>query len=73
VRVRALRHPDRRSSSRACHGDYHQVTDEPQYINYPKLRAVTTLIGDVARQVGDLPHRVAVDGPRPDPKAQCRQ
>jgi hypothetical protein len=55
------------------HGDYHQVTDEPQYIDYAKLRAVTTLIGDVARRVGDLPHRVAVDGPKPDPRAQCRQ
>ncbi|CAN5704245.1 hypothetical protein BH23GEM9_BH23GEM9_16980 [soil metagenome] len=55
------------------HGDYHQVTDEPQYIGYTKLRAVTNLIHDVAKQVGDLPHRVAVDGPRPDPTGQCRQ
>jgi hypothetical protein len=55
------------------HGDYHQVTDEPQYIDYAKLRAVTALVHDVARHVGDLPHRVLVDGPKPDPKGQCRQ
>jgi hypothetical protein len=55
------------------HGDYHQVTDEPQYIDYAKLRAVTNLIHDVAAHTANLGHRVAVDGPKPDPKGQCRQ
>jgi hypothetical protein len=55
------------------HGDYHQVTDEPQYIDCTKLKNVTQLIHDVAVRVGNLPHRVRVDGPKPDPKGQCRQ
>jgi hypothetical protein len=55
------------------HGDYHQVTDEPQYIDYAKLRNVTQLIHDVGKNVANLAARPAVDGPRPDPKGQCRQ
>ena len=55
------------------HRDYHQVTDEPQYIAYPKYAAVTQLIHDVALQVANLDHRVVVDGPKPDPRGQCRQ
>jgi hypothetical protein len=55
------------------HGDYHEVTDEPQYIDYTKLRNVTELIHDVAKQVADMPQRPVVDGPKPDPKGQCRQ
>jgi hypothetical protein len=55
------------------HGDYHQVTDEPQYIDYSKLMNVTQLIHDIALRVGNLDHRPVVDGPRPDPKGQCRQ
>jgi hypothetical protein len=55
------------------HGDYHQVTDEPQYIDYTKLFKVTTLIHDVARTVADMPTRPVVDGPKPDPNGQCRQ
>jgi Zn-dependent M28 family amino/carboxypeptidase len=55
------------------HADYHQVTDEPQYIDYTKLFNVTTLIHDVVKNVADLPQRPVVDGPKPDPKGQCRQ
>jgi hypothetical protein len=55
------------------HGDYHQVTDEPQYIDYTKLRNVTQLIHDVGKTVANLAERPVVDGPRPDPKGQCRQ
>lgn len=55
------------------HIDYHQVTDEPQYINYPHLARVTSFLSEVAARVGDLDHRLIVDKPRPDPKAQCIQ
>jgi hypothetical protein len=55
------------------HGDYHQVTDEPQYIDYTKLRNVTQLIHDVGKTVANLAERPVVDGPKPDPKGQCRQ
>jgi len=55
------------------HGDYHQVTDEPEYIDYPHMARVAELIEDVAVHVADLDHRVAVDHPKPDPNAACRQ
>jgi hypothetical protein len=55
------------------HSDYHQVTDEPEYIDYPHMARVANLIEDVAVHVADLDHRVAVDHPKPDPTAACRQ
>jgi hypothetical protein len=55
------------------HRDYHQVTDEPQYIDYAQLSRVANLVHDVAERVANLDHRVAVDKPKPDPKGQCRQ
>jgi len=55
------------------HRDYHQVTDEPQYLNYDHFRRVTQLIHDVALRVADLDHRPAVDKTKPDPDAPCRQ
>jgi hypothetical protein len=59
--------------STGSHLDYHQLTDEPQYIDYEKLARVTRLIGDVALAVADLDHRIVVDKPKPDPDAVCRQ
>ena len=55
------------------HGDYHQVTDEPQYIDYRKLSDVATLVHDVAVAVADQPQRPVVDKPRPDPRGTCVQ
>ena len=55
------------------HLDYHQVTDEPQYLNYDQLRRVTQLIHDVAAKVANLDQRVVVDKAKPDPKGSCRQ
>jgi hypothetical protein len=55
------------------HLDYHQLTDETEYIDYEKLAKVAGLVEDVARRVGDLDHRLAVDKPRPDPEGKCRQ
>lgn len=54
------------------HGDYHQVTDEPEYIDYPHMARVSQFVFDVAMKVADLDHRVKVDGVVPaDPRARC--
>jgi hypothetical protein len=53
--------------------DYHQVTDEPQYLDYPHMARVVRLVYAVARRVADLDHAPIVDGPKPDPNAPCRQ
>ena len=55
------------------HRDYHQVTDEPQYIDYDQLTGVARLVHDVALRVANLDHRVVVDKTKPNPKAQCVQ
>ncbi|HEY7530015.1 MAG TPA: M28 family peptidase [Gemmatimonadota bacterium] len=55
------------------HRDYHEVTDEPQYIDYEGLTRVSRFIADVAAAVADLDHRVVVDKPKPDPDAPCQQ
>ena len=55
------------------HVDYHQATDEPQYINYGQLARVSTFLKDIAVRVGNLDHRPVVDKPRPDPQGQCVQ
>ena len=55
------------------HGDYHQVTDEPQYIDYPHMARIGQLVHDVARRVSELDHRPAVDKPKPDPNGNCQQ
>ena len=55
------------------HSDYHQVTDEPQYIDYEHMTRVASLVEDIAVHLGDLDHRPAVDHPRPDPTSPCRQ
>jgi hypothetical protein len=55
------------------HKDYHQVTDEPQYIDYDKLTNVSQFVHDVAVAVANLDHRVVVDKPKPDPRGNCVQ
>ncbi len=55
------------------HSDYHQVTDEPEYIDYDRMAHVATLVHDAALRVANLDHRVAVDKPKPDPKGRCVQ
>lgn len=55
------------------HEDYHQLTDEAQYIDYPHMARVDRLVYDVATRVANLDHRVVVDKPKPDPHGQCRQ
>jgi hypothetical protein len=55
------------------HADYHQVTDEPQYIDYGHMATVARLVHDAAVTVGNLGHRVTVDKPKPDPHGNCQQ
>jgi hypothetical protein len=56
------------------HADYHQVTDEPQYIQYAHMARVDQLVYDIALKVGNLDHRVVVDKTKPDsPFARCQQ
>ena len=55
------------------HSDYHQVTDEPEYIDYPHMARVANLIEDVAVHVANLDHRIVVDHPKPDPHGSCQQ
>lgn len=55
------------------HGDYHQVTDEPQYVDYDHMARVGRLVYDVALRVANLDHRPLVDHAKPDPTAACRQ
>jgi hypothetical protein len=55
------------------HADYHQVTDEPQYIDYKNMAKVATLVQSSALRLANLGHRVVVDQPKPDPKGECRQ
>ena len=55
------------------HADYHQVTDEPQYIEYGNMARVAKLVHAAARRVGNLNHRVVVDHDRPDPHGNCKQ
>ena len=55
------------------HGDYHQVTDEPQYIDYPHYANITQFVHDVAAEVANRAARPVVDKPRPDPRASCTQ
>jgi Zn-dependent M28 family amino/carboxypeptidase len=55
------------------HSDYHQVTDEPQYIDYERMTQVATLVRDAAVRVANLDHRIVVDKAKPDPKGRCVQ
>jgi hypothetical protein len=55
------------------HRDYHQVTDEPQYIDYDKLAHVAQFVYDIATATANLDHRMVVDKPKPDPKGNCVQ
>jgi hypothetical protein len=55
------------------HGDYHQVTDEPQYVDYPHYASITALVHDVVVDLANRPGRPVVDKPRPDPQASCTQ
>jgi hypothetical protein len=61
------------SLSRGEHLDYHQVTDEPQYIDYDALARVTRMVREAALRVGNADRRPALDHPKGDPRAPCVQ
>ena len=55
------------------HAEYHQVTDEPQYLDYDQLARVSQLVFNTANAVANLDHRLVVDKPKPDPNGRCVQ
>lgn len=55
------------------HEDYHQVTDEPQYIEYPKYTRVTQYLHDLSVFVANQSQAPVLDKPKPDPTGTCRQ
>ena len=55
------------------HADYHQVTDEPQYIDYDHMSTIARLVHATAVTVANLGHRPVVDKPKPDPRGTCQQ
>ncbi|HEU5174189.1 MAG TPA: M28 family peptidase, partial [Gemmatimonadaceae bacterium] len=46
------------------HGDYHQRSDEPEYLDYPHYAKITRYIGDLVVEVGNAP-RPRINGTRP--------
>lgn len=55
------------------HADYHQVTDEAQYIDYDRMARVANYVADLTTKVANLDHRPVVDKTKPDPHGQCVQ
>lgn len=55
------------------HADYHQVTDEVQYIDFDKLAKVSRYTFELATAVANAPERPLVDKPKPDPRGNCVQ
>ncbi len=61
------------SLSRGEHADYHQVTDEAQYIDYDALARVARFVRDAAVAIGDRDARFTLDHQPGDPHAPCVQ
>jgi len=60
--------------SRGEHLDYHQITDEAQYISYDDLARVARMVHDGALAVANAPARPKRDVPKPaDPHGPCVQ
>lgn len=59
--------------SRGEHMDYHQITDEAQYIDYDALARVAMFVKDAAIDLATRPARPRLDKPKTDPNAPCRQ
>lgn len=55
------------------HSAYHQLTDEPQYIDYPHMQRVAKLVSDIALNLGNAAKRPLVDQPKLDPRGSCKQ
>jgi len=60
--------------SRGEHLDYHQITDEPQYIDYPDLARVSRMVYTAALAIANMSERPKLSSPKPaDPHGPCRQ
>jgi Zn-dependent M28 family amino/carboxypeptidase len=46
------------------HADYHQVTDEPQYLDYPHYTRITQYLHDLVTAIADREARIRVDESR---------
>jgi hypothetical protein len=55
----------------SVHRDYHQVTDEPQYIDYVHYARIVNFVRDIADRVANLDHRPVVNKPKPAPGSAC--
>lgn len=55
------------------HIDYHQVSDEPQYINYDQMARIGNFLKDATEALANLDHRPVVDHGKVDPTQQCKQ
>ena len=54
------------------HSDYHQVTDEPEYIDYDHLARIGNFVFTFGSYIANIDHRPKVDKPVPNPRALCR-
>jgi hypothetical protein len=62
------------SLSRGSHVDYHQLTDEAQYIDYADYARLMQFVFDAAMYVANADHRPRLSVPKPsDPHVPCRQ
>ena len=62
------------SLSRGSHMDYHQITDEAQYIDYPDYARLVQLVFDASLYVANVDHRPALSVPKPvNPHVPCKQ
>ena len=59
--------------SRGEHLDYHQVTDEPQYIDYVDMQRVVKMVHDAALSIANLDHPPRLEKPKGDPHVRCVQ
>ena len=55
------------------HSDYHQVTDEPQYIDYAHMAQIARFVKEAATTAANQNRRIVVDKPKPDPRGRCVQ
>jgi hypothetical protein len=53
------------------HADYHQVTDEAQYIDYEKLERITRFVAEVATKIANTNEKLEPPGKRPPTAAFC--
>lgn len=55
------------------HADYHQVTDEVEFIDFTKLAKVTRFVHELTTALANSPTAPVVDKPKPDPRGDCVQ